>query len=419
LKSKSIRLFVLFGVFTIICIIMVQLTWLITSMNSESRKFNHSVHVALFEVYKKLSGSKNIPVRNPIKQISDDFYVVDLNQNITADILEFYLINEFDKLSIHTDFEYGIYDCSTDRIVYGGYICSSKTNTGKVKEITFPKVVDFTYYFVVRFPKRNDFIVSSIRIWIFFAAVSVFVLIFFGYALYVILRQKRLSDLQKDFINNMTHEFKTPLSSIKIAADYLHAQENIYKDSRNKKYTEIILAQNEHLNRQVENVLQLAQSEKNSFRPNKTLINLTELIDKIVSVTQANLKDRAKICFINSGGNVNVKMDELHVTNVVNSLIDNAVKYCDKEPIVDVCLECDHKNAYLCIKDNGIGIDREDLNHVFDKFYRVPTGNVHNVKGFGLGLYYVKNICKSHGWKISISSIISKGTQVTIQIPLT
>jgi two-component system phosphate regulon sensor histidine kinase PhoR len=419
LSTKPIRIFVLFGVFTIVCIIVVQLTWLITSMNSESRKFNHSVHVALFEVFRKLSGSGNIPVRNPIQQISDDFYVVDLNQNITADILEFYLINEFDKLNIHTDFEYGIYDCSTDKIVYGGYISSRKINDTNIQESTFPKVVDYTYYFVVRFPKRNDFIVNSIRIWIFFAAVSVFVLIFFGYALYVILRQKRLSDLQKDFINNMTHEFKTPLSSIKIAADYLHVQEDINKDNRYKKYTEIILAQNEHLNRQVEKVLQLARSEKNSFQPNKTMINMAELVEKIVAGSQVNLKDKGHISFKNSVGAVNIEMDELHVTNVISSLIDNAVKYCDKEPFIEVSLEYDHKYLVLTLKDNGIGIAREYLKRVFDKFYRVPTGNIHNIKGFGLGLYYVRNICRSHGWKIKISSIVSKGTQVTIQIPIT
>ncbi|MBN1924720.1 MAG: hypothetical protein JW798_02685, partial [Prolixibacteraceae bacterium] len=236
MNSKSIRIFVLLGVFTIVCIIMVQITWLITSMNSESKKFNHAVHVALYEVFKKIAGSNHVPVENPVRKISDDFYVVDLNSDVTADVLEFYLINEFNKLNIHTDFEYGIYDCTTDQIIYGNHlgIKDGKREPGSKTEL--PKVAGLTYYFVIHFPNRNEFILNSISVWIFFAAVSVIVLIFFGYALYVMLRQKRLADLQKDFINNMTHEFKTPLSSIKIAADYLLTREGNQADNRYRKY---------------------------------------------------------------------------------------------------------------------------------------------------------------------------------------
>lgn len=396
---------------------MVQITWLITSMNSESKKFNHAVHVALYEVFKKLEGSNHVPVENPVRKISDDFYVVDLNGDVTADVLEFYLINEFNKLNIHTDFEYGIYDCTADRIMYGNYmsIKDGKRETGS--KTALPKVAGLTYYFVIHFPKRNEFILNSISVWIFFAAVSVIVLIFFGYALYVMLRQKRLADLQKDFINNMTHEFKTPLSSVKIAADYLLTREDSLADSRYKKYAEIILAQNEHLNRQVENVLHIARNEKNSFRPNKAPVSLPELVDKIVTGNQTTLKDQGRITFVNTVGDLNVEMDELHVTNAIASLVDNALKYCIRQPAVEIRLEPESNHLNLIIKDNGIGIPKAELKRVFQKFYRVPTGNVHDVKGFGLGLYYVKNVCKSHRWQIKLTSNIDVGTQVTIQIP--
>lgn len=408
----------LLGVFTIVCIIMVQVTWLITSMNSESRKFNHSVHVALFEVFKKLSGSAQVPVENPVRKISEDFYVVDLNSDVTADVLEFYLINELSKLNIRTDFEYGIYDCTTDRILYGSYMSTKDGKREPENKTVLPKVAGLTYYFVIHFPNRNEFILNSISVWIFFAAVSVIVLIFFGYALYVILRQKRLADLQKDFINNMTHEFKTPLSSVKIAADYLLSREDQLADSRYKKYAEIILAQNEHLNRQVENVLHIARNEKDSFRPNKAAVSLPELVDKIVTGNQATLKDQGRITFINTVGEVMVDMDELHVTNVLASLVDNALKYCTREPIIEIRLETENSSLNLIIKDNGIGIPKAEIKRVFQKFYRVPTGNVHNVKGFGLGLYYVRNVCKSHGWQIKLTSETDIGTQIIIQIPM-
>ena len=407
----------LLGVFTIVCIIMVQITWLITSMNSESKKFNHAVHITLFEVFKKLAGSTQVPVENPVRKISDDFYVVDLNSDVTADVLEFYLINEFNKLNIHTDFEYGIYDCTTDRIVYGNYIGIKEGRSNTESKTILPKVAGLTYYFVIHFPNRNKFILNSISVWIFFAAVSVIVLIFFGYALYVILRQKRLADLQKDFINNMTHEFKTPLSSVKIAADYLLSREDNLADIRYKKYAEIILTQNEHLNRQVENVLHIARNEKNSFRPNKVPVSLHELVDKIVTGNQTTLKDQGRITFVNTVGDLYVEMDELHVTNAITSLIDNALKYCTREPAIEIRLESEKNHLNLIIIDNGIGIPKAELKRVFQKFYRVPTGNVHNVKGFGLGLYYVRNVCKSHRWQIKLSSDIDVGTQVIIQIP--
>ncbi|MBN1143258.1 MAG: ATP-binding protein, partial [Bacteroidales bacterium] len=115
---------------------------------------------------------------------------------------------------------------------------------------------------------------------------------------------------------------------------------------------------------------------------------------------------------------LHVEMDELHVTNAIASLIDNALKYCTRQPAVEIRLESEHKHLNLCIKDNGIGIPKKELKRVFQKFYRVPTGNIHNVKGFGLGLYYVRNVCKSHGWQIKLISEPDAGTQITIQIPM-
>jgi two-component system, OmpR family, phosphate regulon sensor histidine kinase PhoR len=417
-NNRPVRLFVLFGAFTIICIIMVQLSLLISNMRAESRKFDHSVHVALFEVLKKLSGSENIPAKNPVQRISDELYVVNLSQSVTAEVLEFYMVNEFDKLNIQTDFEYGIYDCSVEKVVYGGYVNRSATPYSKIHKLAFSRMTDEPYYFAIRFPRRANYLMNSIRIWILFAGISVVVILFFGYALTVILRQKRLSDLQKDFINNMTHEFKTPLSSIKIAAGYLNARDEIRNDPRNLKYTAIILNQNEHLNRQVEKVLQLAQSEKNSFRPSKANHNLAEILEKIVIGVHATLKGHGDVIFSNAAGEALVDIDEIHVTNAISSIIDNAIKYCHKKPLIAVHLERRNRQIILTIKDNGIGIEPEHLKYVFDKFYRVPTGNIHNVKGFGLGLYYVKNVCKSHGWDIRITSTPEEGTLVTIVIPV-
>jgi len=237
------------------------------------------------------------------------------------------------------------------------------------------------------------------------------------YTIWIILRQKRLSELQKDFINNMTHEFKTPISSIKIAAEVLAKEPHIAADHRMKKYAMIISDQNARLNNQVEKVLNIARIEKDSFELNTEELQLQKTLAHIVDFESLKLKD-GSITLELEPQEIDIKADPLHFTNVITNILDNAIKYSDSTPTINIKVERKDEQALLHISDNGIGIDKEDIKKIFDKFYRVNTGNVHNVKGFGLGLFYVKNICRAHGWKISASSEQVKGTTISINIPL-
>jgi two-component system phosphate regulon sensor histidine kinase PhoR len=215
----------------------------------------------------------------------------------------------------------------------------------------------------------------------------------------------------------MTHEFKTPISSIKIAADVLQKDTSITENSRLSRYANIIKEQNNRLNEQVEKVLNVARLEKETLKLNQDEIELNELVRSIVESNQIKL-DNGKIEFEEKVSNIKIKADKLHLTNVIYNILDNAVKYCEKVPDIKVELFQDEKNLHLKFVDNGIGIPKESFKFLFDKFYRVNTGNVHNVKGFGLGLYYVKSICRAHGWDIWVDSEIGKGTSFDIIIPL-
>jgi two-component system phosphate regulon sensor histidine kinase PhoR len=234
--------------------------------------------------------------------------------------------------------------------------------------------------------------------------------------MWVIMEQKRLSELQKDFINNMTHEFKTPISSIKIASDFLSNDNHIKNDIRLTKYVQIIREQNQRLNDQVEKVLNVARLEKDSIELKKEIFEINTTLQQIINNESLKLKT-GNISFVPIGYAIMIHADKLHFVNVIANMIDNAIKYSDENPIVEILLNEVQDNVLLTVKDNGVGIDNESQKKLFDKFYRVSTGNVHNVKGFGLGLFYVKNICNAHGWALQVISSPGQGSRFIITIP--
>lgn len=317
-----------------------------------------------------------------------------------------------------TDFEYAVYDCANDEYLYSNYCNLSEQNDNEKVSVSHPKFEDLIYYFVVKFPSRSSYLINGLRMPLIFSLLSILSMLSFMYALWVILRQEQLTDLQKDFINNMTHEFKTPISSIKLASDYLLKDDKIKNDSRLVKYTDIIKQQNNRLNNQVEKVLNIARLEKDQFKLNLEKIELQPFLDKIIFQEKIKIED--------NGGSIiadfpdeamYISADKLHLTNVVSNVLDNAAKYCTSEPQVVISAIPAGNKIKLSIKDNGIGIAKDDLKKIFNKFYRISTGNVHNVKGFGLGLFYVKNICTAHNWDIDIKSKENEGTTVIITLP--
>lgn len=230
------------------------------------------------------------------------------------------------------------------------------------------------------------------------------------------MRQERTSELQKDFINNMTHEFKTPISSIKIAADVFSKSEFVINDPRLARYAGIITEQNQRLNDQVEKVLNIARLEKDSFELKKEPIDIHSALRDIAKNESVRIENQS-INLELDNEIMEIFADPLHFTNVITNIIDNAIKYSPGEPEITIKTERTPNTNIIQIIDQGIGIDKEKLKNIFDKFYRVSTGDVHNVKGFGLGLFYVKNICAAHGWVIDVKSEPNQGTTFIIKIP--
>jgi signal transduction histidine kinase len=229
--------------------------------------------------------------------------------------------------------------------------------------------------------------------------------------------EKRLSNLKTDFINNMTHELKTPLSTITVAGKTLEMEMIRKDDARILETAKLIGKQSIHLNQLINLILEISMWERTQFQLDKKLIEVDGLMNEIVESFQSGCINCAKINQKYDLDGAKTDLDVVYFTTMINNLLTNAVKYSDKDPEINVEGFRDKENIYIKVSDNGIGIPRTDQKHIFDKFYRVSTGNIHKIKGLGLGLYYVKRIAESHGGDVTVDSKPGKGSIFTITLP--
>ena len=415
MKAKKLNFVIVLGLIATIGILVAQLLWMQEAFSLEQKKFSQRVHIALLEVVKNLyqGTSSDLPSENPIQKIANDFYIVNVENDFKPEILEFYLKSEFMKFNIATDFEYAMYNCESDEMVYGNYV--SMSNKVRLKAtVYFPKHKNFVYYFAVRFPNKNSFLLSSMRFWFLLSLLLIIILLVYVYSIYTIIQQKKYADIQRDFINNMTHEFKTPLSSILIASNFLKSQNIIASNKKLNQYNTIIINQGNILNGHIEKVLTVAKSDDTKFAIITKEILIIPILNDVIETIQLKYP-QSKINIV-STTDYNIQADVFHFSNVVYNLIDNAIKYCDVPPEITIDLFKEGSVVNLNFTDNGIGIDKRYLPFIFDKFYRISTLKSDTIAGFGLGLYYVKKIVSLHKWKIIVLNS-SKGTSFSILIP--
>lgn len=273
---------------------------------------------------------------------------------------------------------------------------------------------------LVHFPHPTSFLLGNLlgMLLVSFALILVLFVVFFV-TISVLLRQKKLSDMKSDFINNMTHEFKTPLATINLAADALANPKVQFDAELTTKYLGIIKTENKRMNTHVEQVLQTAQLERQELTLHLQRLDLRYLLEHALDLMEMQYENRqAKLSLICGHEDCFIDCDESHMLNVFTNLLDNALKYAKANPDVVITGAIIGQKAVIRIKDNGIGMNRETRQRIFEKFYRLPTGNVHNIKGFGLGLSYVKAIVEAHKGSISVDSELEIGSTFTITLPL-
>ncbi len=419
MKTSTIRFIVILAALSIVGITITQIYWVRRAFDLKEAEFERTVNTALYNVAQKIYDISKTPppANNPVKQLSTNYFIVMANSEIDAGILEFLLRSEFEKRSIVADFEYGIFDCSSERMVYGNYV-PLQTAKEKITSKNLPKWANQGYYFGVQFPNREAHLMNQMGIWSFSSAVMVLVIIFFSYTIFVILKQKRLSEIQKDFINNMTHEFKTPISTIAVSTEVLKNPGIVNQPERLLNYATIIEKENTRLRQQVERVLQVARLDKEDIGLKKEMVDIHQVIHDAIKNTSLALQEKkGKISCELKALRHELSLDKLHLTNVVYNLIDNAINYCKIPPEILITTTDSSTGILLVVQDNGMGISAENQKKVFQKFYRVHTGNIHDVKGFGLGLCYVKTIIEAHKGSVKLDSELGKGSRFTVTIP--
>ncbi|HET7897549.1 MAG TPA: HAMP domain-containing sensor histidine kinase [Flavisolibacter sp.] len=243
----------------------------------------------------------------------------------------------------------------------------------------------------------------------------------FGLTVHTMLRQKKLSEIKNDFINNMTHEFKTPIATISLAVDALKNPKVICNPEKLGYFSSIIKEENQRMNRQVETILKSALMDRQEIQLNKKPLHVHKIIEDVADNFALRLQEKGGDMEIHlDADNDLIDGDEVHINNIVNNLLDNAVKYSKENvpPHIVLTTSSTPKRFIIRLEDNGIGMSRETVKRIFEKFYRAHTGNLHNVKGFGLGLSYVKTVVDSHGGVIKPESTLGKGSIFTIELPL-
>ncbi|MBK8686210.1 MAG: HAMP domain-containing histidine kinase [Bacteroidetes bacterium] len=422
MSNRALRIIFLLAVVSTVLMFATQYFWVKNAYNLEKKLFSSQVTIALKNVAVQLlrMNNNNSPVDSIVNKVSDRYYTVQVNDKIDSTVLEPLLKRELLAQQIKTDFEYSVYDCESENMKYGRYV--SFSNNDKPDDIVpteFPKNKKENNYFGVHFPQLSTFLTKEMSSWFASTFVLILFMIILAYAIFIIFRQKRLSEIQKDFVNNMTHEFKTPLATIKISSEVLKNPNIINNPERLLNYATIINNETLHLTNQVERVLQMAKSGKDTISLNKEDFELAPNLEEIIDKTYKPLiRSRGGDIQLEVEDGLMIFADKLHFKNVVVNLLDNAIKYCREVPQIMIKAGRDQDQIKITIRDNGIGMSPENVKHIFYKFYRIPTGNLHDVKGFGLGLNYVKLIIKQHGGNIKVHSELDKGSEFCIFIPL-
>ena len=436
---RAIGTLMLLATLSVIGVVVIQLLWLRQASHYRKeqvalnqaqasqleKQFNDRVVIALTDVTEQiLSINKDsTDLYDAVKQERPNYFAVTINDTLHPYLLEALLRKEFGRRHIEEDFEYGIYDCFTDSIVYGNYVALDTVAGDTMPHSTLQKLDKDGHYFGVYFPNRKSTLweeeADSSWTWIFPMVVTLIVFSFFAYSVWVIMRQKRLSEMKNDFIGNMTHELKTPISTIALSSEVLSDPAIVHEPERLREYARIIRSENERLRTQVERVLQLSTLDKDTMQLKRETVDLHQVAREVASSFKLPLQERRMELQLKlDAASPIVNGDRVHLTNALFNLLDNAVKYGREDTTVELRTSGKGNELLLSVKDQGIGIRKEDLKHIFERFYRVHTGNVHNVKGFGLGLHYVQQIAQAHGGGVSVQSEIGKGSVFTLSLPM-
>ncbi|MDD4602567.1 MAG: HAMP domain-containing sensor histidine kinase [Bacteroidales bacterium] len=408
---------------SLIGLVSIQIYWIKNASAVKEANFRRSVNESMVKVVQKLERME----KNKAMQTNQYESMLNFNRHLEYDA--FVTTGGLDSLislvlnmrGIDTRYEFGIYKPEGSQ-----FLLEKSTNYQNEliqKGYAFPLFPNDIYtspeYLCIYFPLERQFLLTELWGMLLISIILIIIIVYsFSYTITTIFRQKRLSEMKNDFINNMTHEFKTPISTISLACEALEDKDLRGSGEFLDSYLSMIREENRRLAGMAEKILQTAVIDKGQLKMNKEQIDVHKIIGDVVKNIriQVEIKDgeiRRRLMATHPV----IEGDKVHVTNLIYNLLDNANKYSPKKPLITITTENASNGLVITIEDNGIGIGKNDQKKIFDKLYRVPTGNIQEVRGFGLGLSYVKAIVEEHHGKISVDSEVNRGSKFKVFLP--
>lgn len=419
-KRTGILLIVLTSI-SIIGIAISQIYWIQNAYELKKDQFDQRIQMGLrsvsnilFEMQNNLDNHKIFISGEGNAIESRDF------EHLNYPLIDSLLSNEFVCVQMGLDYEYGVYLNGADKLIGGNFKhFEQQILTSEFKTSLSCIRSDSPYFLAIYFPHSNNLVLHDM-FGGFILSVFFVLIIGFSFIFTVIInyRQKRIGMIKNDFVNNMTHEFKTPIATVSLASEMLLRPEVQNNSEKTKKYAQIIFDENIRLKNQVEQVLHLAVIDTAEFQIRMKEIDVHQLLDDTIHNCEIFVHERnGKIIKNYSAARSRIRADKMHLTNIISNLLDNANKYSPEKPEIYVRTKNIKKGILISVEDKGIGIKAEDQSYIFKQFHRVHTGNIHNVKGFGLGLFYTEKMVKKHGGFIRLSSNFGVGSTFEIYLP--
>jgi two-component system phosphate regulon sensor histidine kinase PhoR len=406
MRNKHLRVIIFAGALVMSGLFVVQIYWFHRAFDVAERQMDHSLQVALKKVADSVSHDSEV------KKLSSNFFFVETNSPLSDEALDSLLKRELHYRNMDLAYEVGIYKADDDTLVYGNYVPATRDNaTSEGIGSRETEVKNFAVYF----PFKRSYLTSQLWIWVFSTVIFLIMMGFFTYAIIVLLRERRFAELKNDFINNMTHEFKTPVTNIQLAGEILRSK---IRDNELLPYLDILVKENSKLRNKIDQVL-LGSAAEYGVRGTFERIDLHQLLHECSDAFQFKLKERSGTLELECAATDSIILgDRDLLATAINNIIDNAEKYSKGRPqIVVRTRNILHNKIAIEIADNGVGIPPSLIKNVFAKFFRVPSGDLHDVKGFGLGLNFVQQVIRSHRGEVNLISVVSKGTEVRILLP--
>lgn len=420
IRSKTLRFVILISTVLVTIIIAVQLFWLQKVYLYEEKQFNINVSKSIRGLYDDMELVNDVSdnVQKVVENPKPDLYLLRIDCTPYLDSLWLNLKAELTDFDVYTDCEAAIYSHEKNAYTNEQYIDlpdayhvpKDKSNNPVLKR-------DYSYV-ALFFPHRSEYILKQMYFWMASGGLLLLVLIAFGASIFYLYRQKFLNETQKDFVNNFTHEFKTPLAVIKIAAEVLQQPNIADKPEKLKNYAAIIDEQTTHLQAQTQRLLEIAYTDSNKVPLQKEQFDVNALLQQAINDLRPLIEQKHALIETSfSPTGTSITADKYYLLLTFINLIENAIKY-SSQPQIHITTYTEGKDCCIAITDNGIGISEENQKKIFDRFFRVTEGDLHTVKGFGLGLNFVKKVIDAHGGKIDVKSQPGKGSTFTIKIAM-